>query len=321
MSSYNNNAELNLSKCMYCGIDFEPRNNRQLCCCREHGRKFAYQQVKEKRISEQGKQHCAKCGVEITGHLTKLYCQDCKRIMWAEKTARNRKKNGYEIKSLTSTCIACGRKYHPKAADRIKYCSRECAFEHLAILSKIAEKQKTAERVEKLVKREIEQHKRKTEQLETKRLAGEARQQRRIKRLSSLVCIECGKVFTGNTINQKLCSDVCKKKSQNRYKEIRKREFRRNGRVDNSITLTALIDRDKGVCHICGCKVDVTDCRNDGETFVAGSMYPSIDHVVPRAKGGTHTWGNVKLAHCVCNSIKSDSLVYSGHDNQMKFAL
>jgi len=45
----------------------------------------------------------------------------------------------------------------------------------------------------------------------------------------------------------------------------------------------------------------------DGDTFIAGNMYPSIDHVVPLSRGGLHEWGNVKLAHRICNSIKKDN--------------
>lgn len=47
----------------------------------------------------------------------------------------------------------------------------------------------------------------------------------------------------------------------------------------------------------------------DGDTFIAGNMYPSIDHVRPLSRGGLHEWGNVKLAHRICNSIKKDNVV------------
>jgi 5-methylcytosine-specific restriction endonuclease McrA len=39
----------------------------------------------------------------------------------------------------------------------------------------------------------------------------------------------------------------------------------------------------------------------------AGDSYPSIDHVRPLSKGGTHEWNNVKLAHRKCNWEKRDS--------------
>ena len=43
--------------------------------------------------------------------------------------------------------------------------------------------------------------------------------------------------------------------------------------------------------------------------FIAGNSYPSIDHIIPVSRGGTHTWDNVQLAHRYCNSIKSNKLV------------
>ncbi|MFJ9212987.1 HNH endonuclease [Streptomyces sp. NPDC102264] len=33
---------------------------------------------------------------------------------------------------------------------------------------------------------------------------------------------------------------------------------------------------------------------------------PSIDHVIPLARGGTHEPANVQCAHWLCNAIKSD---------------
>ena len=32
---------------------------------------------------------------------------------------------------------------------------------------------------------------------------------------------------------------------------------------------------------------------------------PTLDHIIPLAAGGTHEYANVKLAHFICNSIKS----------------
>ena len=71
---------------------------------------------------------------------------------------------------------------------------------------------------------------------------------------------------------------------------------------DDSITLTALFHKENGVCAICGKPVDVTDI-NDGHI---GRRYPTLDHVVPLSKGGTHTWDNVQLAHMSCNAGKRD---------------
>jgi hypothetical protein len=40
-----------------------------------------------------------------------------------------------------------------------------------------------------------------------------------------------------------------------------------------------------------------------------GSAAETIDHVVPRSKGGTHTWDNVVAACAPCNHRKSDRML------------
>lgn len=65
--------------------------------------------------------------------------------------------------------------------------------------------------------------------------------------------------------------------------------------------------REKFICHICGFKVDDNDfTRTDSGRFVAGPTYPTVDHLVPQSKGGSHHWTNLKLAHKHCNSRKSN---------------
>lgn len=55
-------------------------------------------------------------------------------------------------------------------------------------------------------------------------------------------------------------------------------------------------------CEICGEPCDPTD-RRWGDM---GPFYPSVDCIVPMSRGGSYTWGNVQLAHCICNMLKSD---------------
>ena len=80
------------------------------------------------------------------------------------------------------------------------------------------------------------------------------------------------------------------------------------GDHDNDITLEKLYKRDGGKCYLCGIICDWNDGIDKDGTFVAGQMYPSIDHVFPLSKGGHHTWENVKLACRGCNSRKRNTL-------------
>lgn len=76
--------------------------------------------------------------------------------------------------------------------------------------------------------------------------------------------------------------------------------------VDKDINLVDLFKKSNGVCYLCGKPCDIEDRREANGTIICGDMYPSIDHVIPLARGGQHSWNNVRLAHRICNSLKSD---------------
>lgn len=122
------------------------------------------------------------------------------------------------------------------------------------------------------------------------------------------VCSKCGGIFYGR--RSKFCSQDCLKRScyskkrDKRIKKIRERV------VNKNIELNALFMRDNGVCWLCGGKCDYSDYQtNENGHFIVGKNYPSIDHVIPLAKGGFHSWDNVKLAHHYCNTLKRDKVV------------
>ena len=79
-------------------------------------------------------------------------------------------------------------------------------------------------------------------------------------------------------------------------------------KVDNDITVEGLYRRDNGTWYLCGGRCNYEDYTVIDGTFIAGDWYPSIDHVIPLAKGGEHSWNNVMLAHRLCNSRKSDKV-------------
>lgn len=56
--------------------------------------------------------------------------------------------------------------------------------------------------------------------------------------------------------------------------------------------------------------------RRDHHTcqYCGSTKHLTLDHVIPRSKGGTHTWDNVVTACQKCNSTKSDRLL---HDTGM----
>ncbi|MGV0853894.1 HNH endonuclease, partial [Mycolicibacterium phlei] len=54
-------------------------------------------------------------------------------------------------------------------------------------------------------------------------------------------------------------------------------------------------------CALCGGEIDYTLPQYDPLSF-------EVDHIVPVALGGMHTWQNVQASHRRCNRAKSDKL-------------
>ena len=117
-------------------------------------------------------------------------------------------------------------------------------------------------------------------------------------------CPVCGKVT-----ENKYCSSKCCQKANWITKEARRRKRIQDALIDKDISVQGLYERDNGVCAICGGKCDWSDHLYRGRTFIVGINYPTIDHIIPLVKGGTHSWDNVQLAHFGCNSAKGASLV------------
>lgn len=63
---------------------------------------------------------------------------------------------------------------------------------------------------------------------------------------------------------------------------------------DASISLHKLYVRAKGICALCHRSIIPKQA--------------SLDHKIPLSKGGTHTWGNVQLAHLTCNLRKGTKI-------------
>jgi hypothetical protein len=141
--------------------------------------------------------------------------------------------------------------------------------------------------------------------------------------LIGCICSECGNVFNANRLNKTYCSNKCMNKHNNRVKDLRKRnKLKNNGTVHWDITLSKLIKLNKNICHICGSKCNDKDFIIDNKgSFIAGNTYPSIDHIKPINKGGTHTWDNIKLAHRYCNSVKSDNDIFETQTGQIVMAI
>jgi 5-methylcytosine-specific restriction endonuclease McrA len=68
------------------------------------------------------------------------------------------------------------------------------------------------------------------------------------------------------------------------------------------MTVGELAKRDGPNCGICGNPVSLRAPKHDPDK-------PSIDHIIPRALGGTNDPKNLQLAHLSCNHRKHIKVV------------
>lgn len=223
---------------------------------------------------------CEICGKEFQRRKRKNdACRCCSRecgfkLQRIEKAIRKSQKKKVipKIKPITiRRCELCRRTYVAKSR-RQKYCSNECSYnKHLD------DEHVEAERKFVPVKK---------------------------------VCRWCGNEFITSFKNRGLyCSEICREAFEKKRKHELYNRRLRGKIVDHGININILIERYDGICQLCGKPVDINDKEKHAYGFVYGNLYPSIDHIIPLAKGGTHSWRNVQLAHRLCNSIKSDDLL------------
>lgn len=135
-------------------------------------------------------------------------------------------------------------------------------------------------------------------------------------------CANCGEAFIHWRTHRRYehrkpamyCSKRCNRKAsrkrRGRDNNIRERlkKYDALDRPRDRISLDDVIQKDGGICYLCGCETDKADRYMTASGYYAcGPKYPTIDHVKPLARGGCHTWENVRLACHSCNSKKGAS--------------
>lgn len=106
-------------------------------------------------------------------------------------------------------------------------------------------------------------------------------------------CEGCGTTFIAST-QRPHCSALCGKRAS----RTRRKAMERGATKLERVYRARVYERDNWCCQLCGEPVDRDPERP------TDSMAPSLDHILPLARGGTHTYDNVQLAHFGCNSAK-----------------
>lgn len=113
-------------------------------------------------------------------------------------------------------------------------------------------------------------------------------------------CVVCNTSFITRHVDI-TCSDECQDERARDIKhsaEQRRRARERKAFVAN-VNRKQIFKRDGHRCHIC-------KAMTNPKAKVPNPKAPTIDHIIPLAKGGTHEPSNVATACFMCNCLKSD---------------
>lgn len=249
--------------CKYCKIPIPEKGKKEYCT------KYC------KQLAE--KPPCPVCGSKFLSECSSTYCSnECKHIALKYPT---------EWKS----CEWCGEKFEidrvrrgriKNGTDSGRFCSRECAFAWRSDKPENAPSYMDGRSIQ-------------------------------IKRCNVYfnVCKQCKILFSARRPEKVYCSASCRqryfRKNDKLYREKAdararcRRAQKRSVVIHDDINIKKLHKRDKGICRICGERVDMR--RKWPHPLSA-----SIDHVIPLSNEGLHAWDNVQLAHLRCNMKKGD---------------
>lgn len=251
---------------------------------------------------------CAHCGqpIETKASAKAIYCSKTCKGRAASRKRHAEGCNEGERASVTACCHACGavftrRKRANDTRDAGRYCTRDCYNASRAVIA--AERQALAVIAENWMRSARQDvtvvH---AEIMALRRIAS----WRSARRATARPCRQCGRKTKGRGELIRVCA-ACKRAQVKKYRrasparraeKARRRAIERGANADR-IDPIVVFDRHKWRCHICGCKTP-RELRGS----YAGNA-PELDHVIPLAAGGTHTWGNVACACRACNGAKS----------------
>ena len=110
-------------------------------------------------------------------------------------------------------------------------------------------------------------------------------------------CLDCDTVFTAcraASWSAHYCSTTCQARAARRRRRAKKKEA-----WVEEVWRPVVFERDGWICQLCGDPVD-PDARYPDD------QCGSLDHIIPLASGGDHSYANTQLAHALCNSLKGD---------------
>ena len=251
---------------------------------------------------------CQECGVVLnkTNNHQKFCSYTCCQAYHARK--RRKWPQGAPTRKIARICKGCGKTFTPKSNRYGTYCTRECAWTH-----------KVGDRHPQYVEKAPPFSRIWFRNCARCGVSFVARTRQRAQCVPRCVgiavsneCKGCGKTFVrpaGRDGRPRLfCDDRCtrrfaKREHARRYGKSYRKKARRLGVTYEPVNRMMVFERDGWRCAICGKR---TPRERKGTLY---SNAPELDHRIPFALGGSHTYENTQCACRSCNQYKGGHTV------------
>jgi len=135
-----------------------------------------------------------------------------------------------------------------------------------------------------------------------------------VPQINKYCSVECN---NERKINIKKYNKIKSRKYRNKYKRLKDdKEFaKKYGNKYEPINRSIVYRKHNYICTSCGIK-----CVHPNKDNYNQSNAATLDHIIPKSKGGSHTYDNVTLLCRSCNTIKSDKILtdYKRNNSQME---
>ncbi|ABD58316.1 HNH endonuclease [Mycobacterium phage Llij] len=237
---------------------------------------------------------CEQCGSDFVrparrGRRRLTCSDDCKRArnsrLQLDRDKRYREEHGAwrekrRMRSYPETCGVCGRTFDAKRKGQA-LCSVECQFAVRNRAAHEANRQSSIQRRLPVL------------------YTGDGVVRATHRTWTSGLCASCGEWFVAG-VRARYCSKRCAERARSERRRAREAGVTTSSRVRRR----EIFERDGYRCHLCGEMTDPTQ-------QVPHPRAPTIDHVLPLSRGGSHEPANCRCACFLCNSVKSDRVGWS----------
>lgn len=192
----------------------------------------------------------------------------------------------------------CGGSFKPKKPDRKKYCSRECAFAFRRDMKLANSWPRSNIVIASCIKCDRTFASRDARRRQCLSCKGAPQSQVVVR-----ACNHCGVEYRQDTYDgrpQEYCGEECRSIVSRIRRRIAKaqRKAKVRGVTVEAVDPLAVLRRDSWRCQLCGCSTPES---------LRGKLVPNapeVDHIIPLALGGEHSYRNTQCACRSCNIAK-----------------